>query len=323
MNDRFEPSGEDLAKVLIYFGLISDANQDTYKIVCPFHSDANPSMMIDLAEGRFYCFGCASNGNAYDFVKYLYKGRLNDLQALIKYFKILRSNKTKSIKINKAKPKLRTESEDKLNEAKDYFYGLKSINWSEDTSYEVLECLEYMYARGFTEKDLKFADAKVTYNEGYPIIFPMLDNGIFRGWVCRTNNPQIAKKRKYLYNEGFSRATTLVGDYKEKSIPIICEGYMDYLKFKSFGVKNVVAILGWKATSEQVSKLKEKGISKVISALDNDDCGRKGTEYLKNFFEVVRFSYDPGIKDAGEMNKVLFNKMMYRTNILVKEGNKK
>ena len=96
---------------------------------------------------------------------------------------------------------------------------------------------------------------------------------------------------------------------------------MDYLKFSSFGLKNVVAILGWKITSEQISKLKEKGIKKIISALDNDECGIKGTEYLKKYFEVVRFDYDSDVKDAGEMNKALFNKMMYRTNNLAKKGN--
>lgn len=320
MNESFNPNGEDLAKVLVYFGLIPDASQDSYKIVCPFHNDVNPSMMIDLIEGRYYCFGCSRSGNAYDFVKTLYEGKLNDLQSLIKYFKILKSNKVCKIKIHN-KPKPRKESEEKLNEAKDYFYGLRTVNWYDDASNEVLECLEYMYERGFREKDLNFANAKVTYNEGYPIIFPMLDNGVFRGWVCRTNNPQIAKRRKYLYNEGFSRATTLVGRYSDNCIPIICEGYMDYLKFSSFGVKNVVAILGWKITSEQINKLKEKGIKKVISALDNDECGIKGTEYLKKYFEVIRFDYDSNIKDAGEMNKALFNKMMYRTNNLAKKGN--
>jgi DNA primase len=123
----------------------------------------------------------------------------------------------------------------------------------------------------------------------------------------------IEEKRKYLYNEGFSRATTLVGTYGTKDYVFVVEGYMDRLKFVQFGEDNVVAILGWKMSHEQIQKLKKKGITKVISALDNDDCGKKGTEFLKKHFEVTRFAYLKGVKDPGEMTQESFDKMLKRT----------
>ena len=141
----------------------------------------------------------------------------------------------------------------------------------------------------------------------------MLDNGKFKGWVCRTMLKAIEEKRKYLYNEGFSRATTLVGNYGTKDYVFVVEGYMDRLKFVQFGVDNVVSILGWKMSSQQIQKLKDKGIRRVISALDNDSCGRRGTEFLKQHFDVTRFSYLKGVKDPGEMNQETFNKMYNRT----------
>ena len=58
---------------------------------------------------------------------------------------------------------------------------------------------------------------------------------------------------------------------------------------------------------------KDKGITKVISALDNDDCGKKGTEFLKKHFEVTRFTYLKGVKDPGEMTQESFDKMFART----------
>ena len=131
----------------------------------------------------------------------------------------------------------------------------------------------------------------------------MFDNDVFKGWVCRTTLKSIEKRRKYLYNEGFSRATTLCGTYTKGKPVVVCEGYMDMLKFKQFGLQNVVAILGWKITAEQIAKLKAYRITTVISALDADECGRKGTAYLKNFFKVVQFSYPKGTKDAGEMTQ--------------------
>ena len=129
--------------------------------------------------------------------------------------------------------------------------------------------------------------------------------------------------RKYLYNEGFSRATTLVGEYGSENYVFIVEGYMDRLKFVQFGITNVVAILGWKMSGEQEKKLKEKGITHVISALDNDECGRKGTRYLKTIFNVTRFSYLKGIKDPGEMSEENFNKMYRRTMKIYRDNLKK
>ena len=141
----------------------------------------------------------------------------------------------------------------------------------------------------------------------------MLDNKKFKYCLCRTMIKSIEERRKYLYNEGFSRATTLVGTYGTKDYVFVVEGYMDRLKFVQFGEENVVAILGWKMSPQQIQKLKDKGITKVISALDNDDCGKRGTEFLKKHFEVTRFTYLKGVKDPGEMTQESFDKMFART----------
>ena len=58
---------------------------------------------------------------------------------------------------------------------------------------------------------------------------------------------------------------------------------------------------------------REAGIEVVVSALDNDECGKKGTAWLKKNFNVVRFSYLKGFKDPGDMDKKSFDKMFGRT----------
>lgn len=140
-----------------------------------------------------------------------------------------------------------------------------------------------------------------------------MDNKEFKGYVCRTTSKSIEQKRKYLYNEGFSRATTLVGKYSEGCIPIIVEGYMDMLKLIQFGEENVIALFGWKATENQINKMKRAGIKKIICATDNDDCGVKGYHYLKNFFDVKRFCFPKGVKDVGEMNVQTYKKCKIKT----------
>lgn len=307
--------GENLAKVLWYYNILIDTKTMIQKIICPFHEDVNPSMIVDLEQGIWFCFGCNLSGDAIKFVYLMEKkvNNLNDLMSYQKYLRILKSNKCSSVKLNTHKSHKVVSNKEFYDEAYDYYHGLKTIDWRTDNQIEVKEAYKYMRKRGFSENTLNKCKAKITYNKSYGIIFPMLDNGKFKGWVCRTMNKDIEKKRKYLYNKGFSRATTLVGDYGSKDYVFVVEGYMDRLKFIQNGESNVVAILGWKMSANQIEKLKLKGITRVISALDNDECGRKGTKFLKTQFEVTRFCYLKGVKDPGEMDKKLFKKMYNKT----------
>lgn len=307
---EFKIGGEELAKVLTYYGLISSTAED--KIICPFHKDVNPSMKLDFNKGVYYCFGCGESGDAMSFVKKM-NPKMSDLRACREYVRILRSKKTKHVKITRHSRQYEKCTEENLDIAKDYYYGLKKIDWETDKSEEVQEVLKYMQDRGFTAKALTKIGAKVTYNKAYPIIFPLMDNKEFVGWDCRTTTKAIEKKRKYLYNEGFSRATTVCGVYGKYDYVYLVEGYMDYLKFRQFGIHNVVTVLGWKLTDLQIKKLKDNGIKTIISALDNDSCGIKGTQYLTEYFTVYRFRYLKGIKDPGEMTKPLFIKMNNKT----------
>lgn len=302
---EFRPSGKELAKVLHFYGLLEDSSE--YKIICPFHDDINASLLVNLHEGSFYCFGCGVSGDALAFVKYLNKNRLSDLEACKLYFKILASKKVRKLIFNRIKKDKPTNLQ-ALIEASDYYYGLLTIDWEKEDSTEK----QYMLERGFKPSSLKRCRAKLTYNAAYPLIFPMLDLGEFKGWVCRTTSKLIEKRRKYLYNTGFSRRNTIVGDYKAETI-VIVEGYMDWLKMRQFGLKKVGAILGWKITEKQIQKLKKHGVKNIVSALDNDSCGRKGTRYLRQFFNVIRFQFPPSVKDPGDLTRDKFLKAMEKT----------
>lgn len=308
-------NGEALAKVLWYYNLIPGTASLTQKIVCPFHDDVNPSMIVNFEDGSWFCFGCGLAGDAKKFVKLMEQkyNKLNDLQAYQKYLRILKSNKCSGIKLDIHQKSQKPLQRDLYNQAYDYYHGLKKVNWRDSDEPEVVAAKEYMTKRGFFPETLSKCRAKITYNHNYGLIFPMLDNGKFKGWVCRTMIKSVEAKRKYLYNEGFSRATTLVGDYGSKDYVIVVEGYMDRLKLVQCGEDNVVAIFGWKMSPQQIQKLKDKGITKVISALDNDDCGRKGTKFLEQHFEVTRWCYLKGVKDPGDMTQETFDKMHKRT----------
>lgn len=317
MSKHKSESGTELAKVLWYYNLLYSTGQLKQKIVCPFHEDANPSLLVDLTEGTWHCFGCGLSGNAQRFTMLMENKyhKLNDLQAMRKYFAILKSEKCSDIRITaKAKANLPTKKE-LYAEAYDFYHGLRKVDWAHDEIDEVLEIKQYMAERGFTPETLNLARCKVTYQWAYSMVFPILDNGKFKGWVSRTIRKQVEEKRKYLYNTGFSRATTCCGEYGSENYVFVVEGYMDRLKFVQFGITNVVALLGWKMSDQQEQKLKAAGITYIISALDNDTCGKRGTEYLKTVagFQVIRWHYLKGIKDPGDMDKQSFKRMYNKT----------
>lgn len=310
-----ESEGTKLAKVLWYYNLTPDSTIGKQKIVCPFHDDVNPSLVVNFDDGSWFCFGCNESGDALKFVTLIERtrGKCTDLEACKKFIRILKSDKCSNVYVKPSVAKRQKSNRYMYELAYDYYHGLRSEDWNSPVSLEANQAAAYMEARGFTTDVLNVAKAKVSYNSSYTLIFPMLDNGKFKGWVSRTMLPEVEKKRKYLYNKGFSRATTLVGNYGTKDYVFVVEGYMDRLKFLQFGIDNVVATLGWKMSLQQIEKLKKNGVVKVISALDNDTCGKRGTEYLKKHFEVTKFAYLKGVKDPGEMTERSFDKMLKKT----------
>ena len=297
---------------------------DNFKIVCPFHDDKNASLQINIGQNFWYCYGCNKHGNDYQFHKFYQNqlGEKNELKISRLYSKI-KNGKEKSG--NKAIERtFKTEAEDrvyyrqKLIEAKDDYMGLKTIDWHDADD----ECVEYMLWRGFKRSTLNKAKAKYTYNDiTYPIVFPIMDNGRFKGWVKRTFDVEIEKNRKYLYNTGFRRANTIAGTYRDTEVVMLVEGYMDCLMAKQYGAKNVGAILGWKISKRQIEKLQEEGVNTIISALDNDKCGKQGSEYLKQYFDVIRFPYPEGTKDMGSISRTDYKKAISKINKKLKRRN--
>ena len=313
---RMETSsrGDQLEAVLRYYGLISTVDAPQMKVVCPFHGDINPSMKVDFETGDWYCFGCQEGGDAWKFVRKAERmddPDLNDLQCLEIFYAIIGGRKLGDRKkLHRQKPK---SSRQLYDEAYDFYHGLSMVNWEDPSSEEAKRILDYMRDRGFTAEDLQRARAKVTYSEPYELVFPIMDNGKFKGWVSRTDDPEVAKFRKYLYNKGFRRSTTLVGEYGNSSPLIVVEGFMDRLKLLSLGLSNVVALFGWKASDVQLVKMRSVANGHIISALDNDECGRKGTEYLRKFFTVTRFCYMKKYKDPGDFTQKDCDRMFSRT----------
>lgn len=285
-------------KVLYYYGLIGENSSTKVKVTCPFHEDDRPSMLVDLESGRFYCFGCQVKGDEIDFIQQVEK--CTRLEALQKLSHIISNPTFDQLKLFKQPEKT---SKEWLKEAKLYFYTLPKPKWNRLTP-----AARYMKERGFKKQTLIENGLRENFNVPYSVIAPVLDQGDFKGYVCRAIYDC---DRKYLYNKGFRRSTMLCGNYYKPWV-VITEGYMDYLKLKQAGLKNCVAIFGWKATDYQISKLQTVTDS-VISALDQTDTGEMGSRYLSEYFKVKRFRFPSGAKDVGDLDKWSMNKALADT----------
>ena len=313
MQDRRSTSLNQFIAALKHYDIYQE--DDQYKIICPFHGDKNPSLQINKQTGFFYCYGCGLSGGAFELVKN-YEPSLSPIEIYKKLHSFVKEGKgdiggrdvytytnlpyTHSFVDSKVKYR------EGIKLAKDFYFNLPETNWYK-LPEEAIPILRYMKHRGFTTSTLKKFGAKFTYNKNYPIVFPMYDNGIFRGYVMRTDDPTVEDQRKYMYNREFRRRITLPGDYKNSTV-ILVEGFLDMLKAKQYGIKYIAAVLGWKLTSEQFEKLKRCGVKTIICALDNDECGRKGYKYLKricsvNHISVKRIRYPKSMKDMGDLNK--------------------
>lgn len=203
-----------------------------------------------------------------------------------------------------AREKKNREVREALEKAWAYYGGLKAVDWQascrmclQDRQQEAAK--KYILSRGFEPWVLDLCKCKFDYRADYPLIFPLVDNGGFRGWVART----ISKREpKYLYNPGLVKNACLVGDYGGGKTALIVEGYLDRLKVLQAGYyKNVIAILGCFLSERQAEKLRAAGIVNIICALDNDEAGERGYLKVKQKFRTYRFRYPPGVKDLGEL----------------------
>ena len=323
---------ETFALLLRHFGLYKP--EELYKVVCPFHDDKNASMQISIPKAFYYCYGCGASGSSLELFKGFWKLKhnktLTDLEARLKIQALLSrtydssyttSSNTKEHSfslLNQYNLQQKESYKEGITEARQYFYNLPSPNWYRCSSVpcveqETIECKRYMKHRGFTPRTLTKAQAKPSLNKYYPIVFPLLENGIFRGYVMRTFDPEVEAQRKYMYNRGFKRERTLAGNFGIKHTGIqtvlIVEGYLDCLKVQQLGIHSVVAILGWKVSGTQLDKLKRAGVKHIICGTDNDEAGRKGYKYLKlvqkqqKWYKLSRVRFPESIKDFGELQK--------------------
>lgn len=287
-----------------------------YVGICPFHEDHSPSLHVSPRLGIYKCFVCNTGGTVFSFVsKYenvsypesvaivakksgiafnhdtshkentKFKKEFNLMELSLKYYQ----NNLSSSDGIKAKEYLnkRGITDDIIKEFK---LGLSLGN---NGLYNYLnnkkEDLNLAYDIGLLNKNgIEFYDM---FQDR--ILIPIFDiSGNLVGYTGRcylkdekskyinSRESIIYKKSDILFN--FYNAKEYIK--KEKEI-IIVEGNMDAISMASYGINNVIALMGVVISPHQIEAIKRLNV-KVILMLDSDNAGKTATINVGD--EIVR-----------------------------------
>lgn len=315
MAERFTTATEEIRRRISIVDVVSlhvalRRAGRSYKGLCPFHSEKTPSFHVDPERGFFYCFGCHTGGDVFDFVM-----RING----VSFPEAVRDLAERAgVRLERAPGEERVAGERErllraLAEA-EAFYGAQLAAESGRPARQYLEArgvdgalwgafrlgyappgwdhlLRTLHARGFDAAILGEAGLAVPRpgGEGYydalrnRLVFPIRDlQGrpiAFGGRALDEATPKYLNTRetplfakgKTLYALDVARAAI-----RETGEAVIVEGYMDVLACHQFGVRNVVASLGTALTGDQVHLLK-RFASRAVVVYDADQAGMEAT----------------------------------------------
>ncbi len=279
----------------------------TYKGLCPFHQDRNPSFTVSSETGRYKCWSC---GEAGDIFTWEMKRRNVDfveaLQTLAK-----EAGVTLKTRKDALPPSVRLQQEAAMNEALAFFRDQLSKNssaseycdrrgldasiqaqWEMGYAPEVGGALAVRLKKaGFSLAECKTLflvdeDAHGGYFDKFRgrLMFPIRDEKgqlvAFGGRVLGDSHPKyinssdtpLYRKSRVLY--GMNRAKDAISKLRQA---VLVEGYTDVIACHQGGMNNALASLGT-SLAEDHAKLLKRWCDEVVILYDSDDAGRKAAE---------------------------------------------
>lgn len=287
--------------------------------LCPFHNEKTASFSITPSKQIYYCHGCGSGGNVFNFImnieNFTFVDALKYLAQRANY-NLPESGDKKEAEFNKLKASIcdinkctavfyheNLKKSDNNNILK--YLTNRGLNTSTIMKFGIGyssngwgELYNYLIAKGYSD-ELLFKSGLVLKNKngGYfdrfrnRVMFPIFDvtNKVigFGGRVVNDSTPKymnspetvVYNKRKNLYNLNYAKK-------KGSKRMIITEGYMDVLSLFQSGVENVVASLGTALTEDQVRLLK-KYTEEVVIAYDADNAGQVAALKAVDLFDRI------------------------------------
>ena len=294
----------------------------SYKGLCPFHADTNPSFSVTPEKKICKCFVCGSGGNSINFYSKI--KNISYTEAIRELAKKYRINIKE---YNNTNPNENYEKFYNIMEETHNFFMDKMFSQDSRGALEYLsnrgldtdlikehqlgyaspkwsELYELLNSKGYSDKDLLALGLVKKSEEGRiydafrnRIIFPIFSpSGRIIAFGGRSlekddsipkyiNSPDtpIFKKGKNIY--GIERAINI----KNKNYSILMEGYMDVLSANIFGFDTSIAPLGTALTEEQAQLIKRYS-SNILLSFDMDKAGISATERASFILKAQGFN---------------------------------
>lgn len=319
-------SVEDIVEAVRYelnkqgYDLLKDI-KPTYQnimVTCINHADgqeSNPSLGISTVDTKDYkgnivpagtcnCFACDYRADLPTFVSnafgYNDKGMFG-YKWIIKNFANLDIEHRQSIKLDMERDKKQVREvtqtiHDSVLEKYRYFHP-------------------YMYKRKLTDKVINYFD--VGYDkDAHALTFPVHD---LEGKCALIQRRSIGRKF-FMNDEGADKGNYIYGLYQiYLNISWIKEIYITESPIDALTLwtvrKPAVSIMGAKATKRQIELLQQIPIRKFILALDNDNAGNNGSDYIKKELEkhklFYRVQFPQGVKDINDLSEEQLKSLSY------------
>lgn len=297
----------DIVEVISEYGVALRRSGKSYRGLCPFHSDRNPSFFVSPDKQLFYCFGCGVGGTVIHFVM-RYEG-ISFSEALKKLAR------RAGIPLPGAGEKEEVFPRDRLRRTLGFalsFYqkmlfkpeGRVALQYLKERGLEIetIKAFKLGYApdgwrnlveaaseAGVDPEDLIRAGVAAKGRDGSSvydylrnrIVFPIFNlQGEVVGFSGRSldgsepkylNTPEteLFHKGKLLYNLHLAK-----DEIRRSGRAVLVEGYMDAILPYQHGVRNVVASAGTSLTEDQANLLR-RFAREVVVVYDGDEAGLK------------------------------------------------
>jgi len=330
----------DILEVVSQYAKLTKSGR-TFRGLCPFHSEKNPSFFVYPEQQTWHCFGaCNTGGDVYSFIMKKQGIDFGDALRLL-------AQKAGITIPSRSEPDTKKDEREKLyqvNEAAaQYFHNLllnspvgekarkyvasRGLSPKTVTDFQLGFSLnswdalkQYLVGRGYAENELLTAGLIIETEAGKThdrfrnlLMFPILDTrGRTTGFGARVlddslpkyiNSPQtpIFDKSSSLY--GINLATPAI---RQQNMAVLVEGYMDVITAHQNGFHNVVASMGTSITEKQVSAIK-KLTRNITLALDADAAGEEAilrcVGYENSLDSEIKVIIMPEGKDPDDMIK--------------------
>jgi DNA primase catalytic core len=302
---------------------------------CPFHEDAEASLVVTPAKNLWHCFGCQVGGGPIDWVMKTQGVSFRHAVELLRTDSPLAAAVVKVSTVRKLAPPVALDADDAALLA-------QVVSYYHETLKDSPEALAYLNARGLESAELverfKLGFANRTLGLRLPmgnrvagaeirarlqklgvlrasghehfngsLVVPVFDE---QGRVAEVYGRKITPNLRpgtplHLYLPGPHH-----GVWNWEALPackevILCEALIDAMTFWCAGYRNVTASYGVEGfTDDHLDTFKRHGVERILIAYDHDAAGDKAADKLASRliaegFECWRVQFPHGL-DANE-----------------------